>query len=257
MKLTFSTLLLAASTAFAAPTTRSTHSDISYDLQGVLLTFDLTLPSGCATNPGQNFCPAKLPSGNALLTSRNIALHQTRGKGDGQNNAARAGWFFRPNDGLIEETTLALFNFPSGHTDKQCRFQFVSDEGDDVRGAPLWPNVFNVWQLKPLTGVVGVDTTYFNKPTRDMVVATFSANQDRAGDSKVVKTEGGKYLHEFVYGPAQGTLSKNTTFPCPEGGRVAYEIAGAIKADGENPFNIGGHDGLGIEIIGLKSAYAA
>lgn len=247
-----STLLILASSAsiLAAPTTTSNPPGLDF-------TPGLKIPAVCHTTENRNECPAKLDSKWALLTSLSITLHEIDGGTKAAFNALRAGFSFNGQAGkghVIEESTITLFDFPSGQEKRECRFQFVSDEGDNVPGAPDSPNIYNVWSLVPQSGVIGEGSTWWNKPSRDLVVATFTANQLREGVETTTSND--KYLHTFLFGPGYKTPMNGKTFPCPAGGKLAYEVAAAIKSPVENGgINIGGHNSLGIEIIGLKSEW--
>ena len=72
----------------------------------------------------------------------------------------------------------------------------------------------------------------------------------------IFTTSNDKYLQVFLFGPGYKTPSLKKTFPCPKGGQVAYEVTGAIKAESEIAgINIGGHNSLGIEIVGFESEW--
>jgi hypothetical protein len=139
MKASFSTLLLLARESLAAPN--------HYYLDGVLLKFDLAIPDVCRNDASHPACPPKLESGNAALTRRNIAVHQTKGQGP-QNNTMRAGWNVATSEGgFVEESTVVIFYFPACQQDKTCKIHFVSRDGDEIWGAPEGPNVYNIWRL--------------------------------------------------------------------------------------------------------------
>jgi hypothetical protein len=150
MKASFSTLLLLACASLAAPNHKRSGTglpDISYYLDGVLLKFDLAIPDVCRNDASHPACPPKLASGNAVLTRRNIAVHQTKGQGP-QNNTMRAGWSVVASEGgFVEESTVVIFDFPAGQQDKTCKIHFVSRDGDEIWGAPEGPNVYNIWRL--------------------------------------------------------------------------------------------------------------
>jgi hypothetical protein len=126
-------------------------------------------------------------------------------------------------------------------------FQLVSDSGDNAGGRP---NIYNVWSFKPDSGMATDQATWFTKPERDVVVATFLLDEAEAAAT----TDNEKFLHKFLFGPGEGSIEP--TFPCPAGGRLAYEVASAVKNQGVGgAMNVGGHSGLGIEIIGLESEW--
>jgi hypothetical protein len=51
----------------------------------------MTIPSDCEKNPTFNPCPARLSSGNALVTSRNVVLNSLSGANHESNNNFRSG----------------------------------------------------------------------------------------------------------------------------------------------------------------------
>ena len=182
--------------------------------------------------------------GNALVTSINVVNSQT-GSTKRPPNILYAG--FREDfvmGKLMEYATIAVFNFPAGHAARQCRFQLVSDAGDNVGGKP---DIYNVFALKPHVGGISPNaTTWFNRPERGVALATFTLDYRRIVES----TANGKSLHGFLFGPG-GAASAETLgkpFACPPvAGQIAYEVAGAVRNKGAGgAMNIGGHSGLGI-----------
>jgi hypothetical protein len=254
MQFTLSIILCLASVALSIPTPQSGGKTGGLDfIPG------LTIPPSCRTPSGSEsiICPAKLSTGNALLTARNIAVNELTGASKLSANVLRVGWTFQDNR-AIEESTLAIFDFPRGQKNKQCKFQFVTDgerDGGDLSTIPA--GYFNVWQLERQTGVVGEESTFFNKPARDTVLATFTTDPNRESYT----TRNGKHIHGFVFGPGEVStgVDESPTFPCPPPGRIAFEVASAIKTSGKltrgNFININGHAGLGIEILGLRSEF--
>jgi hypothetical protein len=248
MQFIISALLLLAATAFAAPAPQTSSAP---EWKTIEWTPGMTIPSDCEKNPTFNSCPARLSSGNALVTSRNVVLNSLSGANHESNNNFRSGWTYDPTKKQYkEETTLSIFDFPQGYEKKECKFQFVTDGGDLV---PL-PMVHMVWSLVNRTGDLTLDTTFYSKPTRDQVVALFVADEALARNHS---TSNEKYLHQFVFGPGEGTPKGhgNATFPCPPGGKVGYEVASIKALNVGGVINAGGNNGLGIEIIGVKSAW--
>ena len=112
--------------------------------------------------PNLNVCPAMLRSGNALVTSRNAVLNELRGASKTFNNL-RSRYFEDPaSKKLYEESTLALFDFPAGYEEQECRFQFVTDSGDNVSS----PMFHDVWSLAQTGGWLSLDTTWTTKHAR-------------------------------------------------------------------------------------------
>ncbi|KAI5854976.1 hypothetical protein BZA05DRAFT_393158 [Tricharina praecox] len=246
MQFTLSTVLFLASTVLALPTPQATNAPALGFTPGLD-----NIPDNCIANPSFNACPARLPSGNALVTSLNVVINDVTGSVSKPPNIIFAGFSRAASGtGLSESSTLTIFDFPAGHTDKKCRFQLVSDAGDNTAGSP---NIYNVWSFVPGSGEATESSTWSNKPARDQVVATFILNEA----DLAATTTNEKFLHKFVYGPGEGSTRVEEPFPCPAGGKIAYEVAGAIKAPSDGgPMNIGGQSGLGIEIIGLASKWA-
>jgi hypothetical protein len=128
--------------------------------------------------------------------------------------------------------------------DLSSSFQLVSDSGDNASGRP---NIYNVWSLD---GEATKNTTWFTKPPRDVVLATFLLDESKRANT----TSNEKFLNTFLFGPGEG--SSDGTFACPSGGSLAYEVASAVRNLGVGGgMNIGGHSGLGIEIVGLESEW--
>ena len=71
-------------------------------------------------------CSAKLRSGNALVTARDVVVNEASGAGSKAPNVLSAGFFFQETR-IAEESTIANFDFPAGPEDKQCKCQFVTD----------------------------------------------------------------------------------------------------------------------------------
>jgi len=237
----FATVLFHASTALAIAT--------AIPALGFTPGLD-DIPTDCPAKPSVNVCPARLPSGNALVTSLNVVINDVTGFVSKPPNIISVG--FKPargGYGLSETSTLTIFDFPAGHTNKKCRFQFVSDAGDNTTGVP---NIYNIWSFVPGSGEATKTSTWWNKPARDQVVATVTLDDS----DPAARTANEKLLHKFIYGPGEGSKSANTPFPCPAGGKIGYEVAAAVKAPSiGGGMNIGGQSGLGIEIIGLKSKW--
>ncbi|KAI5854969.1 hypothetical protein BZA05DRAFT_393108 [Tricharina praecox] len=261
---TLSSLLLLAVSAAASPTPAPQFNHLLHSSTTGGLDFvpGITIPPVCITTPisieSGITCPGKLASGNTLVTARHIVVNGLTGASKKMSNVLSAGWFFESKENrTYEESTLSIFDFPGGHDGAQCRFQFITDgqsDGGDLVEAAV--RIYNVWALQEHSGVVGEDSTYNNKPARTEVVAAFTTTFK---DESYI-TENGKHVHSFVYGPGEKSLSSQpaATFPCPKGGKVAYEVASAMKTSGKNDgnnININGHSGLGIEIIGVKSAW--
>jgi len=258
--ITFCSLLVLATRAAATPTPQINHLLHSGTTGGLDFVPGITIPSACITTPISKdsgiTCPAKLASGNILVTARNIVVNELTGASKKSANVLSAGWLLKDNR-PFEESTLAIFDFPGGHEKAQCMFHFItdgeSDGGDLVQTAV---RIYNVWTLQEHGGVVGEDSTFNNKPARKEVVAAFVTTFK---DESYI-TENGKHVHAFVFGPGEKSASPQpaATFPCPKGGKVSYEVASAMKTSGKlagNAININGHSGLGIEIIGAKSAW--
>ena len=151
--------------------------------------------------------------------------------------------------GLSETSTLTIFDFPVGHTNRKCRFQFVSDAGDNMTGVP---NIYNIWSFVPGSGEATKTSTWWNKPASDQVVVTVTLDDS----DPVARTANEKLLHKFIYGPGEGSKSAITLFPCPAGGKIGYEVAVAVKPPSiGGGMNIGVQSGRWIEIIGLKSKW--
>jgi len=246
MRFTLTAVLFLASAVVAVPMPQASNSPALGFTPGLD-----NIPENCVANPSFNECPARLPSGNGLVTSLNVVINDVTGSVPKPFNIIFAG--FNRNGtggGLSESSTLTIFDFPGGHTDKKCRLQLVSDAGDNTAGSP---NVYNVWSLVPGTGEATEKSTWFDKPARGQVLATFILD-----DSDLAATTvNAKSLHKFVFGPGEGSKRRNEPFPCPAGGKIAYEVASAVKAPSDGgPMSIGGQSGLGIEIIGLKSKWA-
>ncbi|KAF8248810.1 hypothetical protein K440DRAFT_678476 [Wilcoxina mikolae CBS 423.85] len=256
MQFTLATILSLASIALSIPT--SYGLEFTPGLQG-----SRSIPPKCRAPPSwkSNHCPAFLRTGNTLVTARNIGLDELTGSIKTENNVLRVGWRFEDVHGRVfEESTLAIFDFPSGQERRQCKFQFITDgflDGGDASNIPA--SYFNVWSLKGLEPV-GERSTWYNKPARDTVLATFTTDPKRES----YKTRNGKHVHGFVFGPGEkssGIDVRGPTFPCPSGGVRAYEVASAIKTNGRSNIpggdfiNINGNAGLGIEILGLRSSF--
>jgi len=208
------------------------------------------IPTDCTANPSVNICPVGLPSGNALVTSLNVVINDVTGFVSKPSNFIFVGFKPVPGGyGLSETYTLTIFDFPAGHTNKKCHFQFVSNTGDNTTGVP---NIYNIWSFVPGSGEVTKNSTWWNKRARDQVVATVTLdNSDPAA-----RTANEKLLYKFIYGPGEGSKSANTPFPCAAGGKIGYEVVAAVKAPSiGGGMNIGRQSGLGIEIIGLKSKW--
>jgi hypothetical protein len=112
----FTTFILSVSAAFALPTPQTTSADTDLGF-----TPGLTIPTDCRTSPTLNICPARLPDGNALLTSTNIVLNDVKGTVTKYPNVLYAGFGQTANGSLSESSTITLFDFPSGQEGKQCR----------------------------------------------------------------------------------------------------------------------------------------
>lgn len=118
----------------------------------------------CAASPSNNVCPAKLQSGNALVTATHININEDMSVAKPSKNIIRAGWSLSQSLGaLTEESTIALFDFPHGMESKQCRFQFVSDDGDRLDGIS---DVYNIWSFRKWGPKPTAMTTFWNKPQR-------------------------------------------------------------------------------------------
>ncbi|KAA8895680.1 hypothetical protein FN846DRAFT_968523 [Sphaerosporella brunnea] len=248
MQFILSTLVLLATSALAAPAPQAS-SEPSW--KTIEWTPGMAIPKVCKTSPTHNACPARLKSGNALVTARNVVLNSLLGANHESHNNFRSGWSHDDTyKRYVEETTLSLFDFPAGYQNKQCKFQFVTDGGDLVPA----PMLHMVWALVNGTGNLGLDTTYDSKPSRDKVVAMFAADEALA---RKHATANEKWMHQFVFGPGEGTPKRygNATFPCPPGGKVGYEVASIKALPVGGVINAGGNNGLGIEIIGVKSGW--
>jgi len=208
------------------------------------------IPTDCTANPSVNICPAYLPSVNALVSSLNMVINDVTGFVSKRPNIIFVGFKLAPGGyGLSETSTLTIFDFPAGHTNKKCRFQFVSNAGDNTTDVP---NIYNIWSFVPGSGEATKTSTWWNKPARDQVVATVTLDDSNLA----ARTANEKLLHKFIYGQGEGSKSANTPFPCPAGGKIRYEVAAAVKAPSiGRGMNIGGQSGLGIEIIGLMSKW--
>ncbi|KAI5820114.1 hypothetical protein BZA77DRAFT_384858 [Pyronema omphalodes] len=242
----FSLFVLASGFANALPQFEQS-STLSSTFDPDAFTPGINIDPRCFANPSINVCPAKLESGNALVTATHVNINENTNAPKPSKNIIRAGWSWSPNLGtLTEESTIALFDFPSGMEGKQCRFQFVSDDGDRLDDVS---NVYNIWTFKKWEPMPTTMTTYWNKPQRDQVVATFTTTLK---ENAAKRTTNAKYVHKFLFGPGGDSGS----FPCPMGGKVAWEVASAVKTDASGRImNIGGASGLGIEIIGVPAGW--
>ncbi|CCX13018.1 Protein of unknown function [Pyronema omphalodes CBS 100304] len=137
--------------------------------------------------------------------------------------------------------------FLLGWKKKRCRFHFISDAGD--ASSEGLPSAYSVWSLEAGFDTPVKKSTATNRPKRDEVIAIFDrVNATRSANQK--------FMHKFIYGPGWyfGAQKNDTsTFPCPSGGELSYEVALVAKTHKLSLWNVGGNEGLGIEIIGLKS----
>ena len=103
---------------------------------GLDLAPGISVPKQCL-NDGEAvrsiICSAKLRSGNALVTARNVVVNEASGASNKAPNVLSAGFSFQETH-IIEESTIANFDFPAGPEDKQCKCQFVTDGKNDGRG---------------------------------------------------------------------------------------------------------------------------
>ncbi|KAI5812792.1 hypothetical protein BZA77DRAFT_323346 [Pyronema omphalodes] len=217
-------------------------------------TSSLTIPDFCRKAPGDLNCPAKLPSGNVLLTARYIMVTERPNSGTVPSEF-QVGWHSNFAGSTTEEVTIALFDIPSSISGRRCRFQFISDpENDEVSRIPA--AAFNIWKLGPSKVSWDQKVTWGNKPARQHVLAMFVTDKELVNYSL-----NGKWLHKFYYGPGYRTrrVSVEDTFECPKPGMVAYEVASAIRMTGEESTSKimvrGARSGLGIEVVGLKSGW--
>jgi hypothetical protein len=213
----------------------------------------LTIPSECRKNPIFNACPARLPSGNTLVTATNIVINDITGVKRKPPNILYAGFLRTATGALSESSTITVFDFPSNQTSRKCRFQLISDAGDNTAGRP---DVYNIFAFKEGTGEATVNSTWFDKPERDFVIATFTLEWGKI----VAKTENEKFLHGFLFGPGGNStaVTLGESFRCPEGGKVAFEVASAIRNEGfGGGMDIGGNSGLGIgEFFAYSSGWS-
>ncbi|KAI5791578.1 hypothetical protein FPQ18DRAFT_390279 [Pyronema domesticum] len=198
----------------------------------------LIIPSLCLKNFTPTLCPARLPSGNALLTSANTFLIP-RGMVTKPNNLFLCG---ASKEG-IETSTTVLFSFPSGYSGRKCRFQLITS--DDGPGSPTVG--VDVFSLQPPTGGQGLkifltsDPKEIQKPERQAVVARFIVG----GNDDAVLVKKGKIINMNT------GSSRVLEFKCPEGGDLAFEVV----AVGKGIVKVEGNTGLGIEVLGVKSGW--
>lgn len=201
----------------------------------------------CIANPSINHCPAKLPSGNALLTSWSYVVRSDNDKQPGDTTLFRVQFVTNSDGEVIEDRTLSLFDMPPGHEDKQCRFKFIYNFGN------AYPDgEYNVWALDGDGADVTVDTTWDTKPEATEKLATFITGDKSKGDLN--PDEDGDFAK------MDGTFVENPTFPCPGPGKFAFETRGNDPeklnlVNNVNPLNLAGGDGLAIEILDVPSGY--
>lgn len=213
-----------------------------------------TLTPKCAQNAtgSDNDCPAQLPSGNVLIPAYHQAISEANPDKDSTADSnALAINFYRDR---TELRSLAIIpDFPKSAEGKQCIFHLFSNGG--TAETELIFDRIAVWSLKP-GKVANLETTWNTRPERDQKVAVF-AHVDPLDKSRPQPFT--KYEWPGIEGSAH-PLTKS--FDCPKGGsHVAWEVALDVDLSALNPpiegfgiINLGGINGLGIEVLDLKQA---
>lgn len=211
----------------------------------------LEISKKCLEDPEFNFCPAYLPSRNALLLP--ILSHVVDESGEVPSRVlegeplVRAAFYFKDEESeeLVEESTLTYYEMPEGFEDKQCSLQFISDE---TTNRPM-KEEFVIWTLEGDGKDVNEETTWETKPARANDFARFFFGSPR---ECLAHTKSRGFFHK---GPGYG--NSNPTFPCPPPGRFAYEISVVPREDGtpNAELNQRGGSGLAIEILDVPSDY--
>ncbi|RPB05503.1 hypothetical protein L873DRAFT_1797887 [Choiromyces venosus 120613-1] len=242
---TLSALMALTSTASASAPGVSFSTLFARAPPALDFTPGIKVPTDCFDAPGGPECPAQLPSGNLLVTAKHLLLDEAKpneesslGSNTLQVNIVNQG------DKWLEQTTLSLFDFPTGYEDKRCIFHFIHQGGNTTVS-----DLYSVWELEGNGTTVTEKTTWASRPKRVKVLGLFDTKE-----SEQVPYPTKKFGAPFLSGigfrvPGTLFLGSAVSFNCPKGGRITFEIANAVPKRGAQALKVTGNLGLGIEVL--------